>query len=60
MKGLVGFIAIVFIIALTAGFIFHYTSGSSTEKQLNEMSDNSIAIKEQPDSLSVTIAIETL
>ena len=55
MRGLVGFIAIIFIIALTAGCIFHYNSDNSTEKQLNEMSDNSIAISEQPDSLSVTI-----
>ena len=55
MKGLVRFIAIIFIIALTAGFIFHYNSGNSAEKQLNEMSDNSIAIEEQLDSLSVTL-----
>lgn len=53
MRGLIGFIAIIFIIALTAGCIFHYSS----DKQLNEMLDNSIAISEQPDSLSV--AIET-
>lgn len=57
MRGLIGFIAIIFIIALTAGCIFHYSSGDSAEMQLNEMSDNSIAISEQPDSLSV--AIET-
>ena len=55
MKGLIGFIMIIFIIALTAGCIFHYKCDNSTEKQLNEMSDNSIAISEQPDSLSVTI-----
>lgn len=55
MKGLVGFIVIIFIIALTAGCIFHYSSDNSTKNQLNEMSDNSIAIEEQPDSLSVTI-----
>ena len=55
MKGLIGFIATIFIIALIAGCIFHYRSDNSTEKQLNEMTDNSIAISEQPDSLSVTI-----
>jgi outer membrane lipopolysaccharide assembly protein LptE/RlpB len=55
MKGLIGFILTIFIIALTAGCIFHYKSDNSTEKQLNEMSDNSIAISERPDSLSVTI-----
>lgn len=55
MKGLIGFIVAIFIIALTAGCIFHYNRDDSTEKQLNEMSDNSIAISEQPDSLSVTI-----
>lgn len=55
MKGLIGFIAIIFIIALSAGFIFHRNSDNSAEKQLNEMSDNSIAIEEQTDSLSVTI-----
>lgn len=55
MKGLVGFILIIFITALTAGCIFHYKSDNSAEKQLNEMSDNSIAISEYPDSLSVTI-----
>ena len=55
MRGLVGFIAIIFIIALTAGCIFHYNGDNSTEKQLNEMSDNSIAISEYPDSLTVTI-----
>lgn len=55
MRGLVGFIAIIFIIALTAGCIFYYSSDDSAEKQLNEMSDNSIAISEQPDSLSVSI-----
>lgn len=57
MKGLIGFIAIIFIIALTAGCIFYYNSENSDEKQLNEMSDNSIAISEQPDSLSVSIEI---
>lgn len=57
MKGLIGFIVIIFAIALTAGCIFHYRCDDSAEKQLNEMSDNSIAISEQPDSLSV--AIET-
>lgn len=55
MKGLIGFITIIFIIALTAGCIFYYSGNNSTEKQLNEMSDNSIAISEKPDSLSVTI-----
>lgn len=55
MKGLVRFIAIIFIIALTAGFIFHHNSDNSVEKQLNEMSDISISIEEQTDSLSVTI-----
>lgn len=55
MRGVVGFIVIIFIIALTAGCIFHYNSDNSTEKQLNEMSVNSIAISEQPDSLSITI-----
>ena len=55
MKGLIGFIVTIFIIALTAGCIFHYNSDNYTGKQLNEMSDNSIAISEQPDSLSVTI-----
>ena len=56
MRGLIGFIAIIFIIALTAGCIFHYSSDKhSSDKQLNEMSDNSIAISEQPDSLSVVI-----
>ena len=55
MKGLIGFIVIIFIIALTAGCIFHHKSDNSAEKQLNEMSDNSIAISEQPDSLSITI-----
>lgn len=55
MRGLVGFIVIIFIIALTAGFIFHHNSDNSAEKQLNEMSDNSIAIEEQTDSLSVII-----
>lgn len=55
MRGLVGFIAIIFIIALTAGCIFHYSSDDSAGKQLNEMPDNSIAVSEQPDSLSVSI-----
>lgn len=55
MKGLVGFILVIFIIALTAGCVFHYKSDNSAEKQLNEMSDKSIAISEYPDSLSVTI-----
>ena len=55
MRGLIGFIAIIFIIALTAGCIFYYSSDDSAEKQLNEMSDNSIAISEQSDSLSVSI-----
>lgn len=57
MRGLIGFIAIVFIIALTAGCIFYYKSDNSAEKQSNEMSDSSIAISEVPDSLSVTIEI---
>lgn len=58
MRGLVGFIAIIFIIALTAGCIFHYKSDNSTEKQLNEMPDNSIAIEERTDSL-LSVTIET-
>lgn len=51
MKGIVGFIVIIFIIALTAGFIHIYNGGGMKKIHQNEISN--ISIQEPSDSLTI-------
>ena len=58
MKGLVGFIAIIFLIALTSGLILRYKRCELKESDRNKASDTLMITHECKDSLLMMEVLE--